>query len=77
MRLFKALGDARRGRDLPSRPAILEEPDDRDECKRRERFLTDRHILPIWYPNSDGTHRAVEALLTHLAEAKAVERAHH
>lgn len=52
--------------DLPKHYAIVERPADEKEVKKREKFLTDRMIFPIWYPNKD--HQCVEALLTLLLE---------
>lgn len=70
MQLFKYLADEQNGQDPPSHYAILEQPDDPAVLRARERFLSERHILPIWYPNPDDDHRAVEGLLTLLAEIR-------
>ena len=70
MQLFKFLADQQSGQDPPAHYAFLEQPDDQAVLRDRERFLSERHILPIWYPNPDEDHRAVESLLTMLIEAR-------
>jgi len=48
--------------DLPNHYAIAELPEDDENIPKRERFLNDRMIFPIWYPY--GQHDYVEAFLT-------------
>lgn len=70
MQLFKCISEQQNGQNLPSHYAFLEQPEDPTTLQLRERFVSERHILPIWYANEDGDHKAVEALLTLLLDVK-------
>ena len=51
--------------DLPHHFAFLPTPKNDDERKARQKFLADRSIFPIWYP--DGEHdSSIEALFVKL-----------
>ncbi|MCR9161684.1 MAG: SIR2 family NAD-dependent protein deacylase [Nannocystaceae bacterium] len=59
--LFRHLVDREDARYLPQHYAILPYR----TGAVGERFLEERHIFPIWYPN--GRHEVLDALLEHLA----------
>jgi hypothetical protein len=46
--------------------AIVEQPSVEEEHRKRRRFLSDRNIHPVWYP--EGRHDLVERLLAYLAQ---------
>lgn len=50
----------------PRHYAILERPTKASDVAKREKFLTQKSIFPIWYP--PGQHEAVEALLCRAQE---------
>ena len=54
--------------DLPNHYAIAELPEDDENIFKREKFLNDHMIFPIWYPH--GQHEYVEAFLTLLIKNK-------
>jgi hypothetical protein len=45
--------------------AVVERPGAEEELRSRDRFLSDHHITPIWYPA--GKHEFVALILEYLA----------
>jgi hypothetical protein len=56
------------GREGPRHYAFLPIPDTREMKADRERFLTARHIFPIWYPADDGDHSLLGEMLWYIAQ---------
>lgn len=66
--LFHHVASSASGQDLPHHFAIVEQPEEDEKIIEREHFLTERHIMPIWYPYGD--HDSVLALMTLLVMIK-------
>lgn len=64
LKLFKQVVTEEGTDDLARHYAILEMPD--VNVEDRERFLTEHHIFPIWFPSR--RYDLAEALVAHLAE---------
>jgi SIR2-like domain len=60
---------AQEDQNMPRHYAFLKAPDDEDEILKREHFLIDCGVFPIWFPVSDNNYdEPIETLLVGLLE---------